>query len=263
MIDIHHHCLPGVDDGPRDWTDAVEQCRFAAREGIETIIATPHVLRGRWKNTSRSELEQRLEMLREKVGDSPRLVLGSEYFFAHDIAEVLRAGNAIIPLAGSRYVLIEFASHTIPPLVEQPLYRMQLDGWIPVIAHPERNTVFQAKPELLESLISLGAKTQITSGSFMNEFGADAKQCAENWLRRGLVHLVATDAHNVERRPPRAREAIARIAELASSEIAEALTQHNPQCILQNRSLNYEPEIVPLSAGRGFLTRLKGFFTQS
>src|SRR3954453_9174529 len=99
MIDLHHHCLPGVDDGPRTAEEAVDLCRMSADEGIETIVATPHVLRGRWKNTSRPQLETTLADLRARIGDTPRLLLGSEYFFAHDVAEVMRAGNAIIPLA--------------------------------------------------------------------------------------------------------------------------------------------------------------------
>jgi protein-tyrosine phosphatase len=164
MIDIHHHCLPGVDDGPRNLSESVDLCRMAADEGIETIVATPHVLRGRWQNTSRTQLTSILDELRGKVGETPRIVLGSEYFFAHDMDEMLR-GQSIIPLAGSRYVLVEFASHAVPPLVRDPLYRVQLDGWIPIIAHPERNIVFQSKPELLESLIRIGVKTQVTTGS--------------------------------------------------------------------------------------------------
>src|SRR6266851_9284435 len=118
MIDIHHHCLPGIDDGPREWDEAVELCGIAAEEGIETIIATPHVLRGRWQNTSRAKLDALIEGLREKTGDKPRLLLGSEYFFAHDMTEVLSTGTGIVPLAGSRYVLVEFASHAVPPLIE-------------------------------------------------------------------------------------------------------------------------------------------------
>src|SRR5437764_5900140 len=117
MIDIHHHCLPGVDDGPRSSDEAVDLCRASAEEGIETIIATPHVLRGRWKNTSRTQLAALLDDLQSRIGDKPRLILGSEYFFAHDIAEVVRSGAAIVPLAGSRYILVEFASHAVPPLV--------------------------------------------------------------------------------------------------------------------------------------------------
>ena len=120
-----------------------------------------------------------------RIGSSPRLLLGSEYFFAHDINEAL-AGGTIVPLAGSRYVLIEFASNNIPPMVEQPLYRMQLDGWVPLIAHPERNMVFQAKPELLIALMQQGARTQITTASFAGKFGDKAQHAALDWLRRPL-----------------------------------------------------------------------------
>src|SRR5258705_7142827 len=133
MIDIHHHCLPDVDDGPRGWDEAVAMFAMAAEEGIEAIVATPHVLRGRWTSMSPRELEDRTATLREKTNDTPRLYLGSEYFFAHDMPEVLKAGNAIVPLAGSRYILIELAANSVPPLFEEPLYRAQLDGWIPII----------------------------------------------------------------------------------------------------------------------------------
>ena len=121
MIDIHHHCLPGVDDGPRELSEAAELCAAAAAEGIETIVATPHVLRGRWPSFSRRELESRLAELQAKVGDTPRLLLGSEYFFSHDMADLLRDGTAIHPLAGGRYVLLELPANSVPPMFDQPL----------------------------------------------------------------------------------------------------------------------------------------------
>jgi len=223
VIDVHHHCLPALDDGPRTLAEAVELVKLAAAEGIETIVATPHVLRGRWQNDSRSVLEAALTALREAVGDTPRLLLGSEYFFAHDMNEMLQSGQAIIPLAGSRYILIEFDSHNIPPLVDQPLYRAQLDGWIPLIAHPERNVVFQAKPDLLASLVALGAKVQVTASSFLGDFGEEARQAAHLYLQRGMVHVVATDAHNLKRRPPRARAAREAVSEIAGSDVAHPI----------------------------------------
>src|SRR5215213_1100187 len=117
MIDIHHHCLPGVDDGPHELAEAVEMCRISAAEGIGTIVATPHVLRGRWPVFSPLELEAKLNRLRDAVGDSPRLLLGSEYFFAHDMADILHTGTSIVPLAGSRYVLLELAANNVPPML--------------------------------------------------------------------------------------------------------------------------------------------------
>ncbi|HEY0141130.1 MAG TPA: CpsB/CapC family capsule biosynthesis tyrosine phosphatase [Thermoanaerobaculia bacterium] len=261
MIDIHHHCLPAVDDGPREWDEAVAMCRMAADEGIETIVATPHVLRGRWKNTSRAELDSKLEELRRRVGQSPRLLLGSEYFFAHDVDEVLAAGTSIVPLANSRYVLIELPANNVPPMIEGPLYRMQLAGWVPILAHPERNHVFQARPELLVALIVAGTKTQITAGSFTGEFGSSAKRVAESWLRRRMVHFVATDAHNVTRRPPLAKAARAAVSEIAGEAIADAVMLDNPRAVVENRTLPFEPDPLPMAEG-GFFNRLREFFSR-
>lgn len=261
MIDVHHHCLPGVDDGPRDLAESVELCRLAAAEGIETIVATPHVLRGRWQNDSRAALEGALVHLREAVGESPKLYLGSEYFFAHDVADVLQSGKGIVPLAGSRYVLMEFAEHSLPPLVEQPLYRMQLDGWIPLIAHPERNDVFRAKPERLAELVSLGAKVQLTAGSLTGDFGDEAQESAKALLRAQLVHVVATDAHNIKRRPPRVREARAIVADIAGESVAQALFVDNPRAIIEHQPFGYDPDVPYTSKPRpGLLGSLRKLF---
>lgn len=261
MIDIHHHCLPDVDDGPREWDEAVELCRAAAAEGIETVIATPHVLRGRWKQFTIPELETRIAELRRRVGESPRLLLGSEYFFGHDVVEVLAAKNAIVPLAGSRYVLIELASNSVPPLFEQPLFRMQLEGWIPVIAHPERNRVLQQHPEVMESLLGHGAKMQVTAGSLLGDFGTEARHAAESFLRRRLVHFIATDAHNMTKRKPRVREAEAALQQLVGADVTDALLRRNPLAVVENRALEYDPE--PISPeNSGLLTRLRSFFSR-
>ena len=236
---------------------------MAADDGIETIIATPHVFRGRWQNTSRARLEEVAASLRGQLGESPRILLGSEYFFAHDIAEVLAAGEGIVPLAGSRYVLIEFTAHAIPPLVEQPFYRLQLDGWTPVIAHPERNIVFQSKPELLASLVRLGAKTQVTAASLLGDFGPEARDGAFDWIAAGMVHAVASDAHNLHKRPPRMTAALAAVRNTAGEAIANALFRDNPRAIVEARPLPYDPEPRDhLRTRRGLLAGVTRFFKQ-
>jgi protein-tyrosine phosphatase len=258
MIDIHHHCLPGVDDGPRDWEESLELVRMAAAEGIETIVATPHVLRGRWNTTSTDTLRGLVDTLRSKIGDRPEVMLGSECFFNHDVAGALRAGT-VIPLAGSSYVLIEFASHSIPPLVDQALYQLQLDGWTPVIAHPERNAVFQSRPELLMSLIRHGAKTQVTASSFTGAFGSKAEKAARNWLRQEMIHFVATDAHNIKRRPPALMAGVRVITEIAGERVMRSLTVENAQAMIGGKPLPYDPEprVIPKE---GILGRLGRWF---
>jgi protein-tyrosine phosphatase len=259
MIDLHHHCLPGVDDGPRELGEAVEMCAAAAEEGIEAIVATPHVLRGRWPKFSPRELESRIGELRARVGETPRLLLGSEYFFSHDMTELLREGTAVLPLAAGRYVLLELPSNSVPPMFNQPLYRAQLEGWLPILAHPERNTVFQANPDLLAALIGHGLRVQITASSLTGAFGPQARAAAETFLQRRLVHFVATDAHNMEKRPPRVREALKVLREVAGDAAAEALTRGNPLAVIESRALPYEPEPEELPSP-GLFTRLRQFF---
>jgi protein-tyrosine phosphatase len=200
-------------------------------------------------------LQDKLAELQGAVGASPRLILGSEYFFAHDMNEALQNGS-IVPLAGSRYVLVELAAQAVPPLIEQPLYRARLDGWTTVIAHPERNLVFQSKPELLASLVATGTKTQITAGSLLGDFGPEARQCAYEWIEREMVHFVASDAHNTTKRPPRMRQAVAVIREIAGDDVADALTRRNPAAVVENHGLDYDPEPKP-APKRGVLDRLK------
>jgi protein-tyrosine phosphatase len=236
---------------------------MAADEGIETIVATPHVLRGRWQNTSRAQLTRVLDDLRAAVGDRPHIILGSEYFFAHDMDEMLRA-ESILPLAGGRYVLVEFSSNNVPLLVRDPLYRVQLNGWVPIIAHPERNIVFQSKPEFLASLIRIGVKTQVTTGSVTGEFGPEAQAIAIDWLQRGWVHVMATDAHNVTKRQPRFRAARERVAALVGEEIAQSLFVDNPKSIVESRGLVYDPDLpdssVPESGN--LFGRIRKLFTK-
>jgi protein-tyrosine phosphatase len=259
MIDIHHHCLPGVDDGPRELSEAADLCAAAAAEGIDTIVATPHVLRGRWPVFSRRELESRIEELRARVGETPRLLLGSEYFFGHDMADVLRDGSNVLPLAGGRYVLFELPSNSVPPMFNQPLYRVQLEGWLPILAHPERNTVFQANPDILEALIGHGLRVQVTATSLTGAFGPDARAAAETLLRRRLVHFIATDAHSCEKRPPRMSEALAALRDIVGDATADALTVDNPRAVIENRALPYDPEPEEVVAA-GLFTRLRSFF---
>jgi protein-tyrosine phosphatase len=259
MIDVHHHCLHGIDDGPRELSEAVDLCAASAAEGIETIIATPHVFRGRWLTPDRETIDRRIAELHERTNGIPHIVAGSEYFFGHDMNELLESNGGIVPLNDTRYVLVEFASQAIPPMVEQPFYRAQLAGWTPVIAHPERNLVFQKKPELLEALVQSGAKTQVTSASFTGQFGSAAERTAVRLLQRGLVHVIATDAHNVSKRPPVVIAARAIVEQLAGAAVAQSLFIDNPAAVLGGRTLPYDPEIPYPAEQIGLLGKIARF----
>jgi protein-tyrosine phosphatase len=259
LIDIHFHCLPGVDDGPHEWDESVALCRLAHDEGIETIVATPHVLRGLWKERSATELRALANELNDRLGGSPQILLGSEYYFGHDMAELLAAKESIIPMPGDRYVLVELAAHTVPMFLDSVFYRVQLAGWTPVIAHPERNVVLQNKPEMLDALISAGAKTQITAGSITGHFGEPAREAAIRCFERGAVHFVASDSHSTGKRPPHWREAFDAISHTFGAFTAEAVMIANPAAAISGQSLPFDPDVRTQDPEPGWLDRLRGF----
>jgi protein-tyrosine phosphatase len=261
VIDIHFHCLPAVDDGPRSWDDAVALCRAAAAEGAGQIVATPHVLRGLWPETERAKRTALVAELNQRLGGTPLILEGCEYYFGHDMAELLATQGPIVPLGGGRYVLVEFSAHALPPLVDSVFYRAQLDGWTPVIAHPERHAVFQARPEALDALVTRGAKVQLTAGSLTGHFGETARRTAISCLERGAVHFVASDAHSLEKRPPRLAEAWDAVVALAGAETAEAVFKINPKAVVEGLSLPWDPEIVAIPRPSGWFSRLRTFFS--
>ncbi|MBW3671231.1 MAG: hypothetical protein KY432_06105 [Acidobacteria bacterium] len=242
MIDLHHHCLPGIDDGPEEWDQAVEQCKAALAEGVHTIVATPHVHREPWINADPRVLRDLVSELNRRIDGAPRILPGCEYFFAHDVVKQLSPSGSIIGLAESRYFLAEFSSSMIPPGLDRILFEIGLAGHVPIIAHPERNRGVQVNPDVLVDLIGRGAKIQITAGSLVARFGERAESTAFHLLDRQMVHFVSTDTHNLDRRPPMAAAAIEVLRERYGEERATALTEGNPLAVIENRDLVYDPE---------------------
>jgi protein-tyrosine phosphatase len=235
VIDIHFHCLPGIDDGPSTFDEAVALCQAAADEGTATIVATPHVMRDPWLNEDPAERDRLLVRLNALLGGRPAVVPGCEVFFSSDVLELWDRGNAgpLVGLNRGSALLLEFPSTFVAPQAEWIFHELSVMGVRPVIAHPERNVEFVRHPERLVSLVSRGALTQITAGVLLGDFGRGPLAAAEDFFERGLVHLVASDAHSLVERPPRLaaarRWAERRWGEVATREIfetnAEAVAQ--------------------------------------
>ncbi|MDX1583503.1 MAG: CpsB/CapC family capsule biosynthesis tyrosine phosphatase [Thermoanaerobaculia bacterium] len=242
MIDLHHHCLPGVDDGPDSWEEAIAQCRMAFDEGVHTIVATPHIHRQPWINDNPERLGALVAELNDRLGGVPRILPGSEYFFAHDVVDQLSEAGSIIGLGESRYFLTEFASTVIPTGLDRVLFEIGLAGRVPIIAHPERNQRIWENPGILTDLIDRGARLQITAGSLVGRFGSRSETTAFELLDREMVHFVSTDTHDTDRRPPLAVAATQVLIERYGEERTRALTELNPLAVIEDRELAYEPE---------------------
>ncbi len=239
VIDLHFHCLPGIDDGPDDWESSVALCRAAAAQGTTTIVATPHVLRGPWINED-PELRDALVLeLNALLDGRPEILPGCEYFLSAEAVELVERGRWS-PLTGlnrTGYLLVELPSGEIPSYTGALFHELTLLGVTPVLAHPERNRALSDDSDELEELIERGARVQLTAGSLLGDFGPPAAEASQEFLRRGLVHLVASDAHSLDRRPPRLAAARRHIRDAWGADAEVGLFEENPRAVLLSERL--------------------------
>ena len=239
MIDIHFHCLPGIDDGPRNWDDAVALCKAAAADGVTTIVATPHVLREDiWINDDPAARGALIDELNRRLGGTPKIVPGCEYFFSSDAIDLCRPGGPLTMLNNSSYLLVEFPATRLPEAAESVFHELSVMGVTPVVAHPERNLVLASQPEKLRRLIEVGALSQVTAGSVTGEFGRAALTAANEMIKLGLVHVIASDSHSLNRRPPRMSEAREKLRQKWSSDLEAALFETNAHAIINNQPVS-------------------------
>jgi protein-tyrosine phosphatase len=247
MIDVHFHCLPGIDDGPKDWDEAAALCRVAAAEGTTTVIATPHVLRDKWVNSDPAARDELILRLNDLLGQKPTVLAGCEYFFSLDAVQLVERGRwgPLTYLNHTRSLLVEFPPGPLPPSTDGIFHEFSILDVTPVIAHPERNSLFAANPERLEALVDRGALVQITAGSLLGDFGSGPRAACEEFFRRGLIHLVASDAHSLDRRPPRLSAARERVRRDWGEESEITIFEANPRALLQSepvRSIGPTPK---------------------
>ncbi len=241
MIDLHFHCLPRVDDGPASWDDAVALCRAAEAEGTTRIVATPHVLRDKWVNTNPVARDRLVQALNERLGGTPRVLPGCEYYYSDEVIALARKG-AVSPLTGlarGHYLLVEFGPGLVPPLIVSVFHELRVLGLHPVIAHPERHLVFARQPERLAELVTKGALVQITAGSLVGDFGKTAQKACEDFFRLGLVHAIASDAHSMSLRPPRMAPARKWVRKKLGADAERGFFVDNPQAILDSQPVPF------------------------
>lgn len=201
MIDIHCHILSGIDDGARSMEDSVALAKEAVKEGIHTIIATPHHKNGQYENPKSLIIEKttQLNLRLQEVGIPLEVLPGQEPAIHGEILEGIENGE-VQTLNGTQYLFIELPSGHVPRYTEKLLFDIQLKGLIPIIVHPERNQEIVEKPDLLYQFIKKGALSQLTASSVSGKFGKKVKSFSEQLIEANLVHFIASDAHNLTNR---------------------------------------------------------------
>jgi protein-tyrosine phosphatase len=250
MIDLHCHILPGVDDGAPTLEEALAMCRLAAADGCEAMVATPHQRRDPWWNDDVARLRELAgtlqERVREAIGDAFQVHLGGEIHVDREIlSEVERlaergnrgntSGGTILPLAGSRWLLLELDRWGGVDEAVHLVHEVTVAGWRPVLAHPE--LIPWIDLDLLAHLVQLGATAQVTAMSVTGDFGRRPMQDSHRMIEAGLVHFLASDAHDTRRRPPGLRRACLMIKGRWGGELARRLTLDNPRAVIEDRPL--------------------------
>jgi protein-tyrosine phosphatase len=239
VIDLHSHVLPGVDDGCRTLDESLALARAAAAEGVTALAATPHV---RLDYPTTPETMERLvadvQTAVDDAGVPLRILRGGEISL-----ELL---DGLEPDALRRFglggnpnvVLLEFPYAGWPLGLDGAVYRLQANGKTVVLAHPERNGEVQADVRLLEELVARGVLVQVTAASVDGRLGGAARRAARLLLERGLVHLLASDAHAPDVRQVGFRPAVAAVGNAA---LARWLTADAPRALVAGEPLPERP----------------------
>ena len=243
MVDLHCHILPGLDDGAATMEDALELARAARTAGIDTMVATPHI-----RDDHPFPLElipERLDELQEALrgaGIDLEVKAGGELAISK-IPELDDEQLAALCLGKGRYLLVESPYTQAPSLVEPALFNLQVRGFIPVLAHPERSPTFFRDRGRLEALVERGVACSVTAMSVAGGFGTAVRDFTMELLTSGLVHNIASDSHGVNRRAPGFAPALDRMEAMldGGAQGTRWFVEDAPRAICEGRELPAGP----------------------
>jgi len=238
---MHCHVLPGIDDGPETIDGSVALARAAAEAGTHTLVATPHVS---WHYPNDADTIARLvdELRARLIAEQVALEIrpGAEIAITRlvdiDPAELPRLG-----LGGGPWLLVEPPFTPVADNLDTIMLNLQQRGHRLLLAHPERCPAFHRDPRMLETLVHAGVLTSITAGSLVGRFGGEVRRFALELARAGMIHNVASDAHDLARRQP---GVMAELEQAGLGPLADWLTQAVPAAILDGGEIPPRPAIA-------------------
>ena len=284
MIDLHAHILPRLDDGAESLEESVEMCRISCRDGVRTIVATPHILPGVYKN-DRSTILAKTQELNEAVtkcglrnaelgiqtphanpGNSSsnhsallygtvsnrslpnsefRILPGADVHFTPNLLQLCENGEIVTVNDDGRFLMVEFDFLSLPYRGEEVLFQLIAHGIIPVITHPERNLEIARAPQRYYQMIKMGCLGQVTAMSLTGELGSDIKRVAERLLAHRLIHFIASDTHSVNERPPLLSPAVREAEKIVGREEAQKMVTEYPRALLEGRRPDIPKPLLP------------------
>jgi protein-tyrosine phosphatase len=239
LIDIHCHFLPGIDDGPSTIEESLQLARLAVANGITHTVTTPHIHAGRWENNA--------SIIKTIGFDFKCALIENNSPLQLEVAAEVRIGVEImdqinhrqIPFlgrwGGKKVMLLEMPHSHVPMGIERMVSWLLERNILPMVAHPERNKDVHRKLSKLDPLIELGCLFQVTASSVSGQWGKSSKKCAIQLLEKGVVTVLASDAHNIKNRPPDLRMGRDAAAEIIGENEAYRLVLDNPWAIVSEK----------------------------
>jgi len=243
MIDIHHHLLFGLDDGPPDLETSVAMAKMAVEDGITHVVCTPHASGMFVYDPPR--IAEHLAALRESLAAESvplTLGLGCDFHLSYDNIQEALAQPTKYAINGTVYLLVELPDFGLPHTLTDTFYQMQLAGITPILTHPERNPTLQKDTARLIAWLRNGLLVQVTTSSILGQMGKEAERMSHRLLSDRWVHFLATDAHNLTTRPPIMRPAYDAVAKRYGATYADLLCIDNPRAVFNGEPLGPQEE---------------------
>jgi protein-tyrosine phosphatase len=244
VIDIHSHILPGLDDGAQTWEEALEMARLAVADGIRVMVATPHLFKERIVDprslNEKSVILERVAQFQERLAAEEialEILPGCDVPLSVEALRLLEDDLLTTINDANRYLLLELPDTSIPPATQEICFRIKSKGITPIITHPERHLIIQEAPDKLARLLDLGCLSQLTAGSLTGRFGRHVARISRKLIKKGYIHLLATDAHNLGGRPPLLSPALEELSDLVGPERALAMVKQVPEKIINGESI--------------------------
>lgn len=242
FVDLHSHILPGYDDGARDEADFIAMAEAAVRGGTAVMAATPHYDHdspGLDPALIPAAVEGHARLLASR--NIPlELVPGVEVRINAGLFKAAKDGGPLEVLGmgeGGSYMLVDLPLFDLPVATPEILFQVQLRGFTPILAHPERNRRLVDRPAVLRDLVDRGIVVQVNSGSLEGIYGKRARRMSRALVAEGVAGLVASDAHSPAGRGPDLSGAAGMIRRLAGEGAARVLLEENPRRVLNGAAL--------------------------
>ncbi|RYD77886.1 MAG: capsular biosynthesis protein [Sphingobacteriales bacterium] len=197
MVDMHSHLLPGIDDGSESFDESVEMISGLVALGYKKFITTPHVMQDFYKNSPENIIplcEKLNAVLKEKNIDAT-VHPSAEYMLDENFEKILEEGN-LLSFGPKKYVVVETSYLSAPPNFNEYIFNLNIAGYSPILAHPERYTYMYDDFDKYKKLFDRNLCFQLNLASLGGYYSKEAKKIAERLIKENMVNFVGTDIHH-------------------------------------------------------------------